>query len=190
MPQTVPPHASQDFITLEFEEFVWPTRLSVFESYNPGAVCEIWALHLSGWQRLWHQQHQPHALAAVAPELQRACVFQPPLAAMQSPTRCIRLDFYHRHLDYFAELDAVVLVGRRVSDSGAALLREREQRARSLGRIQRGLDAVDFRARPAGDAVEAAQVMDEFLSTGLQRFADEEEVYARLGVIQTMPVRF
>lgn len=184
MPQSVPAHAAQDYITLEFEEYVWPTRISIFESYNPGAVCQVWALNMFQWQLLWQANSGDADALLLPPPQQRSRLFSPPLADAQSPTRCIRLDFQHRHLDYFAELDAVLLVGRRVTDVNA-LQRQLDQR--QLGRIERRLDAVAFQAQPSADP---ARVMEHFLCHELGRFSVQSDVEdVSSSFIQQMPVK-
>lgn len=175
----MPPYAAQDYITLEFEEYVWPTRISIFESYNPGAVCQVWALNMFQWQLLWPAS--PDAMPAPAALPHRSRIFSPPLADAQSPTRCIRLDFQHRHLDYYAELDAVLLVGRRVTDVNA-LQRQLDQR--QLGRIERHLDAMSFQAMPSADQ----SVMEHFLVYELGRFAEQMAGPDETSFIQQMPV--
>lgn len=187
-PQTLasPHDPPQDFITLEFEEFVWPTHVSIFETYCPGAVCAVWALNMFQWQLLWHLDSDESATDAGAngaqPPPQRSRIFSPPLAACATPTRCIRLEFRHRHLDYYAEFDAVLLGGRRVSDVVAL---QRQVAQRQLGWIERQLDRVRFRPQAAG-----SDVMDAFFaSRDWQRFEDEsaERRLAAHSPVQRLP---
>lgn len=38
---------------VSFEIEVYPLEVSVFETYNPGALVRIWALNSSCWYLLW-----------------------------------------------------------------------------------------------------------------------------------------
>ncbi|PSN29548.1 F-box/LRR-repeat protein 4, partial [Blattella germanica] len=59
MPQSLGKIKSQDFIDLQFEEDVYPFRVSVYETYNPGSVVRIWASTTDrGWQLLWEGEPQ------------------------------------------------------------------------------------------------------------------------------------
>lgn len=187
MPQTVPRNAPQDFITLEFEEYVRPTRLAIYETYNPGSVCEVWAYDSRRcWNLLWRLPTDG-CDADIQTHPSGARIFQPPLAHMTLPTRCIRLHFAHRHLDYYAELDAVLLVGLRMSRD-FKLQRDQQQ-----GRIQRNLLKAGFQTMPSGDADDAAEAMDEFLNIYLGRFEAlvglrRDDINLTTSHIERMPV--
>lgn len=45
----------QDFIVIEFEEYVIPHAVTIYETYNPGSVIGIWAYvkHTEEWMSLW-----------------------------------------------------------------------------------------------------------------------------------------
>ena len=44
---------------LQFEEMVYPFRVSVYETYNPGSVVRIWAATvLNEWNLLWEGESQ------------------------------------------------------------------------------------------------------------------------------------
>jgi len=101
---------SEDFVDLQFINFVYPTKIDILETYNPGAVVRILALESGSvnkhrWTTLWSgsPQHCPP----------RAKKFSPPLKRTKQPTNLIRLEFNQSHLDYYTELDAVILYGER-----------------------------------------------------------------------------
>jgi len=104
---------SQDFVDLQFADIVHPTKIEILETYNPGAVVRILALELGScnkhrWTTLWsgEPQHCPP----------RARKFSPPLRSTKQPTNLIRLEFNQSHLDYYTELDAVILYGKPASN--------------------------------------------------------------------------
>lgn len=106
MPQTLNEHVSQDFIVMQFEDFVYPSQIYIFETYNPGAIVKLWAFTIAEkWMCLWENDCLDAEIAS------DSRVFAPPLKDIKTPTRIIRIEFSHRHLDYFTEIDAVVLQG-------------------------------------------------------------------------------
>ncbi|XP_015432230.1 PREDICTED: F-box/LRR-repeat protein 4 [Dufourea novaeangliae] len=95
---------SQDYIDLEYYQEVYPIRVSIYETYNPGSVVGIWARNSEGkWCQLWSGVPQivPH----------RPRIFSPRLQLCNFKTKMIRLEFNHDLLDYYTELDAVLLIG-------------------------------------------------------------------------------
>ena len=89
---------------LEYYQEVYPIRVSIYETYNPGSVIGIWAQNSEGkWYQLWNgfPQVVPHKSRIFSPHLQ-LCNFK---------TKMIRLEFNHSLLDYYTELDAVLLIG-------------------------------------------------------------------------------
>ncbi|XP_076278966.1 F box and leucine-rich-repeat gene 4 isoform X2 [Lasioglossum baleicum] len=104
MPQNNEDVVSQDYIVLEFYQEVYPIRVSIYETYNPGSVVGVWAQNSEGkWSQLWSGVPQivPHKPRIFSPRLQ-LCNFK---------TKMIRLEFNHNSLDYYTELDAVLLIG-------------------------------------------------------------------------------
>ncbi|XP_043249536.1 F-box/LRR-repeat protein 4 [Colletes gigas] len=104
MPQNNEDVISQDYIDLEYYQEVYPIRVSIYETYNPGSVVGIWAQNSEGkWSQLWSgfPQIVPHKPRIFSPRLQ-LCNFK---------TKMIRLEFNHTLLDYYTELDAVLLIG-------------------------------------------------------------------------------
>ncbi|XP_014487327.1 PREDICTED: F-box/LRR-repeat protein 4 isoform X1 [Dinoponera quadriceps] len=104
MPQNNEDTVSQDYIVVEYNHEVYPIRVSVYETYNPGSVIAIWAQDCHGqWFQLWNGPPQivPHKPRIFSPRLQ-LCNFK---------TKTLRLEFNHSLLDYYTELDAVLLIG-------------------------------------------------------------------------------
>jgi F-box/leucine-rich repeat protein 4 len=67
-------------VDLLFEEAVYPFRVSVYETYNPGSVVRIWAAdHQNRWRLLWegepqNVEHNPR-------------IFSPVIETINSPTK-------------------------------------------------------------------------------------------------------
>ncbi|XP_049860890.1 F-box/LRR-repeat protein 4 isoform X1 [Schistocerca gregaria] len=106
MRQSVRRITSQDYIDLEFEQAVYPVEVKVYETYNPGSLVRIWAADSNeAWTLLW--EGLPQRVGPVAR------IFSPRIRSISFPTRVLRLEFHHLHLDYYTELDAVLLVGMK-----------------------------------------------------------------------------
>lgn len=89
---------------LEYHKEVYPVRVSIYETYNPGSVVAIWARDDTGqWLRLWYGPPQ------VVPHKPR--IFSPPLQLCNFKTKMLRLEFNHSLLEYYTALDAVLLIG-------------------------------------------------------------------------------
>ncbi|KAK8759016.1 hypothetical protein V5799_003352 [Amblyomma americanum] len=96
---------SQDYVELQYEEEVHPVTVTVFETYNPGSVVRILAFDRlkNRWKELWVGKPTKGA---------EACAWPRPLPSEERfATRVLRLEFHHAHLDYHAQIDAVVLAG-------------------------------------------------------------------------------
>lgn len=94
-----------EFADIQYFEPVYPIRVSIYEIYNPGSVIAIWAQDPYGqWHRLWSGSPQKI-------ETKNSRVFSPPLRLCNFRTRTLRLEFNHSLLDYYTELDAVLLIG-------------------------------------------------------------------------------
>jgi len=102
-PQPSAPRGA-NFIDMKFEHAVYPFRIHVYETYNPGGLVGVWAGDCRGsWRRLWGgrgegQPNQPRQ-------------FSPPIQPTDFPTRQIRLEFDQTCLPYYTEIDAVCLLG-------------------------------------------------------------------------------
>ncbi|XP_077274473.1 F box and leucine-rich-repeat gene 4 isoform X2 [Temnothorax americanus] len=95
---------SQDYINVEYAVAVYPIRVSIYEVYNPGSVVRIWAQDPNNrWLLLWNGPPQ------IVPSTSR--MFSPPLRSCDFKTKTLRLEFNHSLLDYYTELDAVLLIG-------------------------------------------------------------------------------
>ncbi|XP_052747660.1 F-box/LRR-repeat protein 4 isoform X2 [Galleria mellonella] len=110
MPQNNNAYTSQDFVEVSFKEAVYPLEVSVFETYNPGALVRIWAFGIStsSWYLLW--EGEPH-YAGDTPR-----IFSPRIKLISDSTRILRLEFNHKLLPYYTELDAVLLKGLQCLD--------------------------------------------------------------------------
>ncbi|XP_050556327.1 F-box/LRR-repeat protein 4 isoform X2 [Spodoptera frugiperda] len=104
MPQNASAITSQDFV-VSFEKAVYPLEVSIFETYNPGALVRIWALGPTTWMLLWEGEPE---YVGDTPR-----IFSPPIRQINVPTRILRLEFNHKLLPYYTELDAVLLRGRQ-----------------------------------------------------------------------------
>lgn len=96
---------SQDYLELQYEHHVYPAIVTVFETYNPGSVVRILAFDRlkSRWKELWVGKPTKGA---------EACAWPRPVSSENAfPTRILRMEFHHAHLDYHAQIDAVVLAG-------------------------------------------------------------------------------
>ncbi|XP_042298626.1 F-box/LRR-repeat protein 4 [Sceloporus undulatus] len=114
--RTPPDFHSQDYVELAFEEQVYPTAIRVLETYHPGAVIRILACSASPysqnlcaevrWETLWSEP--PSKVNS-----SQARQFMPSIKQINFPTNLIRLEINSSLLDYYTELDAVVLHGLR-----------------------------------------------------------------------------
>ncbi|XP_023324560.1 F-box/LRR-repeat protein 4 [Eurytemora carolleeae] len=97
-----------NFIDIKYEHCVYPIRIHVYETYNPGGITAIWAGNCQGnWKLLWgissSKENQDVS--------QRPRIFSPPLQQTSFPTKLLRLEFEQTHLLYYTEIDAVALLG-------------------------------------------------------------------------------
>ncbi|CAH4027203.1 unnamed protein product [Pieris brassicae] len=104
MPQNKNTISSQDYVEVSFERAVYPLEVAVFETYNPGALVRIWALGPVSWILLWEGEPE---YAGDTPR-----IFSPPIREINYPTRILRLEFNHKLLPYYTELDAILLRGK------------------------------------------------------------------------------
>ncbi|XP_062846292.1 F-box/LRR-repeat protein 4 isoform X2 [Trichomycterus rosablanca] len=107
---------SRDFLEVAFEEQVFPTAVSVLETYHPGAIVQILACSLNPysqnhtsdirWEVLW--AGEPTRLGTP-----QARSFSPPIRRISFATNLLRVEVNGSLLDYYTELDAIVLRGVR-----------------------------------------------------------------------------
>ncbi|XP_014213148.1 F-box/LRR-repeat protein 4 [Copidosoma floridanum] len=132
MPQNNGPIVSHDYIVLEYDLEVYPLRISIYEIYNPGSVIAIWAKDETGqWLKLWNGPPQ------IVPHKPR--IFSPPLQRCNFKTCSLRLEFNHSLLDYYTQLDAVLLIG-----TSQQLIPNAGFHARNLSSLLRELGEVDY----------------------------------------------
>ncbi|XP_026734668.1 F-box/LRR-repeat protein 4-like isoform X1 [Trichoplusia ni] len=105
MPQNASAITSQDFVEVSFEKAVYPLEVSIFETYNPGALVRIWARGPTAWMLLWEGEPE---YVGDTPR-----IFSPQIRQINVPTRILRLEFNHKLLPYYTELDAVLLRGKQ-----------------------------------------------------------------------------
>ncbi|XP_060598191.1 F-box/LRR-repeat protein 4-like [Ruditapes philippinarum] len=113
--RTPPSFCSQDYIELSFQRKIYPLKLEIYETYNPGCVVKILACErsedtdvdtghsLTRWKTLW--EGEP-TLAGPTSRM-----FCPSLEKSPFPTDLIRLELCHKLVHYYTELDYVVLYG-------------------------------------------------------------------------------
>lgn len=155
---------------VQFEEFVFPDHVTIFETFNPGAVVKIWAFtSTEEWICLWDEQ-------SCRDQLRDPREFTPTLRCCNLPTRIIRIEFNHQHLDYFTEIDAVMLTGKKVNSVRMPSLlpvnhhQNRYQHLIGKGPILRKLESVQFRPLP----IENHQnLLKDFLIRDLENFIAE-----------------
>uniref|UniRef100_A0A671VU32 F-box and leucine-rich repeat protein 4 n=1 Tax=Sparus aurata TaxID=8175 RepID=A0A671VU32_SPAAU len=105
---------SQDYIELGFEEPVYPTGVDVLETYYPGAIVQILACSHNPfsqnpptdvrWEVLWSGE----PTKVLTPQARQ---FSPTIKHINFPTNLLRLEVNSSLLDYYTELDAVILRG-------------------------------------------------------------------------------
>ncbi|XP_067648958.1 F-box/LRR-repeat protein 4-like [Haliotis asinina] len=131
-------YCSMDFIELSFEQKVYPIRLDVYETYHPGAVVKIMACDTTAgtdvdtgkvtWVTLWSDTPTQIEM--------RPRVFSPPLNTVNFATDLIRLELCHEKLQYYTELDAVILQGLSDKDQYQAWASTNKTLTQSLERLE------------------------------------------------------
>ncbi|XP_063089353.1 F-box/LRR-repeat protein 4 isoform X2 [Cavia porcellus] len=114
--RTPPNFQSHDYVELAFEQQVYPIAVHILETYHPGAVIRILACSANPyspnpsaevrWEILWSEK--PTKVNA-----SQARQFKPCIKQINFPTNLIRLEVNSSLLDYYTELDAVVLHGTK-----------------------------------------------------------------------------
>ncbi|KAJ7409540.1 F-box/LRR-repeat protein 4 [Willisornis vidua] len=105
---------SQDYVELAFEEPVYPTAVHILETYHPGAVVRILACSANPYSQNPPAEVRWEVLWSEAPTKvngPQARQFTPCIKQINFPTNLIRLEVNSSLLDYYTELDAVVLHG-------------------------------------------------------------------------------
>ncbi|XP_065537260.1 F-box/LRR-repeat protein 4 isoform X2 [Lathamus discolor] len=112
--RTPPTFCSQDYVELAFEEPVYPTAVHILETYHPGAIVRILACSANPYSQNLPAEVRWEILWSEAPTKvngPQARQFTPCIKQINFPTNLIRLEVNSSLLDYYTELDAVVLHG-------------------------------------------------------------------------------
>jgi len=100
---------SSNFVDMKYEHAVYPIRIHIYETFNPGGVSGIWAGNCRGdWKLLWDTSMTSSPQEVVS---QRPRIFSPPLQQANFITKLIRIEFNQTDLSYYTEIDAVALLG-------------------------------------------------------------------------------
>ncbi|XP_059837349.1 F-box/LRR-repeat protein 4 isoform X2 [Hypanus sabinus] len=113
MPRTF---QSQEYVELVFEEAVYPTAIDVLETYHPGAIVRILACSANPYSQTPPSEIRWETLWAGEPEkvnISQARQFTPCIKQINFTTNLIRLELNSSLLEYYTELDAVLLHGVR-----------------------------------------------------------------------------
>lgn len=156
---------------IQFEDFVYPSQIYIFETYNPGAIVKVWAFTITGkWICLWENDE---INASISTDSQ---VFSPIIKDIKIPTKIIRIEFNHSNLEYFTEIDGVLLEGIKYDDSDY-----RKMQLQSLNRsethkgpIQRKLEKCSFKTvLTSNQNQDQDQLLKDFLIKDLENFIAE-----------------
>ena len=152
-----------DYIVCKFEDYVYPHEIHIFETYNPGAIIRIWGYTIhEKWLIMWDKVQDD----TVYPVPQyTARIFSPKLKKITEATRIVRIEFDHSHLEYFTQIDAIMLIGKKytqvpVSRQNAVIIEK--------GPIQRRIEMEKFCVDTPNKNRE--KIMEEFLKSGLGEF--------------------
>ncbi|GCB66234.1 F-box/LRR-repeat protein 4 isoform X1 [Scyliorhinus torazame] len=107
---------SQEYVELVFEEAVYPTAIDVLETYHPGAIVRILACSANPYSQTPPSDIRWETLWAGDPakvNISQARQFTPCIKQLNFMTNLIRLELNSSLLDYYTELDAVLLHGVR-----------------------------------------------------------------------------
>ena len=168
-PATSQTKRAANFIDVKFDHAVYPFRIHVYETYNPGGLVSIWAGDCGGrWRQLWAQELTGGQPGTVS---QQPRQFSPPVQATDFPTKLLRLEFDAESLSYYTEIDAICLLGTLdpiiPSAKAAAMLPPRLSPLMSRI-VSRGLHVVP----PARRVLQACT--DQLSQAALQRFIKEQ----------------
>lgn len=170
-PHNLPKLVTDDFLVVQFEELVFPLAVRVFETYNPGAVVRIWAYTIADrWVLLW-EAVKDEWIEEKHP--QRARMFSPQIHKINLPVRTIRLEYNHSKSEYFTEIDAVCLVGRKYNFQQSHyntknVLSKRKKMQPYKGPIQKRLELCQFRL-----SNDQERTIEEFFKYDFNRFVEE-----------------
>lgn len=191
MPQTVNENFPQDFIgehfqlfsfkfhkinkiffscilVVEFEEFVFPSGIHIYETYNPGAIVKVWVFTINEkWICLWEDNGLDEN-STIRIFSNDSHIFSPSIKEIKIPTRIIRIEFNHRKLNYFTEIDGVLLEGIKFTPR-PDLQHLMTLSQANKGPIQRKLEKVSFTTVSAVNQNQD-RMLKEFLIKDLENF--------------------
>ncbi|GIY87414.1 hypothetical protein CDAR_320621 [Caerostris darwini] len=100
------PVESQDFIEFRVETRIIPLLLRVYEVYNPGAIVKVfcYCYETKKWVVMWKGEPQ-----ILFPD--KSHCFTIDIHGIDFLTDFYRLEFHHKHLNYFCEIDGLILYG-------------------------------------------------------------------------------
>lgn len=135
MPQNSSRITSDDYIDVAFEQSVYPFRVSIYETYNPGTVVRIWAKNSSvvpiattAKTRMWSLLYEGEALkVGHVPR-----IFSPVIKTIGFKTSVLRIEFNHSKSDYYTGIDAILLVGTKQPIAGPSRVEEQKNCCRSV----------------------------------------------------------
>lgn len=152
---------------VEFEDFVFPSEILIYETYNPGAIVKLWAFTINErWVCLWEDDGSDDSSTRTFSN--DSHIFTPTIKEIKIPTRIIRIEFNHRNLDYFTEIDGVLLEGVKFTPRGD-LQHLMSLSQANKGPIQRKLEKVSFTTVPASNQNQD-QLLKDFLIKDLENF--------------------
>lgn len=162
------------FVVAEFEDFVFPSDILIYETYNPGAIVKLWAFTINEkWICLWEDEHtndndNDNDTNRTGPN--DSHIFQPTIKEIKIPTRIIRIEFNHRNLDYFTEIDGILLEGIKYTPRGD-LQHLMNLSQVNKGPIQKKLEKVSFTTVPVpAPNQNQDQLLKDFLIKDLESF--------------------
>jgi hypothetical protein len=94
-----------EFLELKFKKKVFPSKIEVYETYNPGSLVKISAMNENKkWVTLWKGKREKQTIS-------KSRIFKPKLKEIDFQTNLIRLDIDTNGSSSFYEIDAVRLIG-------------------------------------------------------------------------------
>lgn len=130
-------------------------------------MIRIWAYTvIDKWCLLYEAGSAWHSEKSIP----RANMFLPNINKISLPTRVIKIEFNHSKLDYFTEIDAVVLVGKKYTMHQSQYKNLLKRKQNYKGPIQKRLEFQLVRFQPRNDQDRAIQ---EFFQYDFNRFVQE-----------------
>ena len=91
---------------VRFEHAVYAHAIYIFETFNPGAVHQIWGGNCRGRWALLYSGATPPSPVGHQPR-----AFSPPISTPDFPVNMVRLVFSNDHIHNYSEIEAVALLG-------------------------------------------------------------------------------